>query len=171
MMGMFGNQPSMYPAMMANMGSQGASEYKPIPGQPGYFTNPDGHRYKRERPNYYKPADPLPQPPPNQFVLPNPLYNKPGLIPQDVLEPLQDAYPELDFSKPNLYERPLPYPFTTGAAGSWVENNPFTAINLSNMTGIGQSDMNENEKLIMGWLDTEQGQMFMEMYQDALDDK
>jgi len=181
MMGMFGNQQNSFPPMMGsmqqtqsppmmgNMQQQQSAGYEPDPSDPGYFTNPEfpGQRYEQPSPGYFRPSDLMPQAPPNKFALPNPFYNKPGGYPPF----LDQIDPQFDFSKPNFYEKPLPYPFTDGIAGTLVEENPLTAINIANTLGIDASGGDPKIKGIMGWLDTEQGQMFMDTYQDAIDDK
>ena len=71
-------------------GETRANTYEPIPGQPGYYLNPEGHRYKKKRPGYYQPADPVgpnyykPPQKPIKFdptLFPRPDLTIPGLLP------------------------------------------------------------------------------------------
>lgn len=168
---MFGNS-SMNRSPMGGMGQQRSSEYTPIQGQPGYFTNPDGHRYKKKGPNYYQPSDPMPQPPPNMFRIPNIFHEGPNKLDPELVPVLNDTFDDyLDFGNPYLFEHSLPEGFKldSGLVGTLIEENPFGSINFANLLGIETGDPTIDK--MMGWLDTEQGQMFMQMYQDAIDDK
>ena len=167
---MFGNS-SMNRSPMGGMGQQRSSEYTPIPGQPGYYTNPDNYRYKKKGPNYYQPADPMPQPPPNMFRIPNIFDEGPNKLDPELIPYLNEAYPIFDFGNPYLFEHSLPEGFKldSGLVGTLIEENPFTTINIAN--SLGYESGNELIDKMMAWLDTEHGQMFMQTYQDAIDDK
>ena len=61
-------------------GGERSGTYTPIPNQPGFFTSPEGHRYKRKRPGYYQPADPVG---PNYYKPPQtPVRFDPTMIPR-----------------------------------------------------------------------------------------
>ncbi len=64
---------SMNRSPLGGMGQERSGEYTPIEGQPGYFTNPDGYRYKKKGPHYI-PADPVG---PNYYQQPRPAQRLP----------------------------------------------------------------------------------------------
>ena len=93
---------------------------KPVPGQPGYFQSPEGHRYKG-RPGHYTPADPMPQQKPYRLRIPNPLHRPiPSWIPgSGSVGTGPEFFVDEDLSQWGLGE---------GVIGHWIEDNPEKAI-------------------------------------------
>ena len=167
---MFGNS-SMNRSPIGGMGQQRSSPYKPHPEQPGYYIHPEypGQRYEQPRPGYFRPSDQMPEPPPNQFRIPNIFHQGPNQLDPELVPVLEENFDHMfDFDGPYLFSHPLPDKVNSGVIGTTIENNPFFSIDFANLFGISTGD--ENIDKVMAWLDTEHGQMFMNLYQDALDD-
>lgn len=197
---MFGNS-SMNRSPLGDMGEQRygsgvdvlGDRIYPVPGYygiPGTEHQQHGPYYRGPRPEGAPPDSPRPlyrrvgpgmqpvdpvhfnQPKPNEFRLPDPFYQKPHLLEDPQYAPLvpflDKLTPDRLGDKEYLFQERLPKPFTGGTLGSGVEEDFTLGLDYADIFGI---DLPPSIKGLVGWLDTEHGAMFMDLYQQALDEK